>query len=151
MFANNTRHYFHVKTTTLLAVAGCVWLLAGFNIVRLGLIAYTTLSVIKWWHILLSCVVFFCFGKMFYSISHKHITRIVTYQAPTKPIWQFFNKKAYLIMAIMMGGGMYIRYSGLAPDIFIAVFYTGLGCALFLAGVLFLQHFIKHRCTDSHV
>ena len=39
-------------------------------------------------------------------------------------------------MAVMMGGGIWLRSSGLVPDVFIAVFYTGLGCALALAGVL---------------
>lgn len=40
-------------------------------------------------------------------------------------------------MAVMMGGGIWLRSSGLVPEVFIAVFYTGLGCALALAGILF--------------
>lgn len=36
-----------------------------------------------------------------------------------------------------------MRASGLVPDVFIAVFYTGLGCALALAGVLFWIAFIR--------
>lgn len=73
------------------------------------------------------------------SIFHvkKHTRRIQNYQETYRPVWHFFDLKAYLIMAVMMGGGIWLRYSGLAPDIFIAVFYTGLGCALALAGVLF--------------
>ena len=39
-------------------------------------------------------------------------------------------------MAVMMTGGIGLRVSGLAPEQFIAVFYTGLGAAL-LAGLLF--------------
>lgn len=46
-------------------------------------------------------------------------------------------------MAVMMGGGIWLRFSGLVPDIFIAVFYSGLGCALTLAGVLFWVMFMK--------
>lgn len=73
------------------------------------------------------------------SIFHvkKHTRRIQNYQETYRPVWHFFDLKAYLIMAVMMGGGIWLRYSGLAPDIFIAVFYTGLGCALALAGILF--------------
>lgn len=53
------------------------------------------------------------------------------------PVWRFFDLKSYCIMAVMMGGGIWLRTSGLVSDSFIAIFYTGLGCALTLAGVLF--------------
>ena len=36
-----------------------------------------------------------------------------------------------------------LRSSGLAPERFIAVFYTGLGCALALAGVCFWGAFLR--------
>ena len=38
-----SRPHFHVKKRTLLAIAGCVWLLAGFNVARLGVISYGAL------------------------------------------------------------------------------------------------------------
>lgn len=61
--------------------------------------------------------------------------------------------KSYLIMAFMMGGGIWLRPSGLVPDTFIAVFYTGLGCALALAGVLFWMMFFafcrQHEVTAA--
>ena len=51
-------------------------------------------------------------------------------------------------MAVMMGGGIWLRYSGLAPDIFIAVFYTGLGCALALAGdIVWIQIYGSGKMT----
>ena len=48
-------------------------------------------------------------------------------------------------MAVMMGGGIWLCASGLAPEVFIAVFYTGLGSALALAGVLFGFVFLTYR------
>lgn len=57
----------------------------------------------------------------------------------------FFDLKSYCIMAFMMGGGIWLRSSGLVPDVFIAVFYTGLGCALVLAGVLFWIMFFLYK------
>lgn len=56
---------FYVKKRTLLAVAGCVWLLAGFNVARLGMLAYKNLSPVLAVHIVLSLVVFCAFGSMF--------------------------------------------------------------------------------------
>lgn len=44
-------------------------------------------------------------------------------------------------MAVMMSGGIGLRLSGLAPERFIAVFYTGLGAALLLAGLLFGRNY----------
>lgn len=34
----------------------------------------------------------------------------------------------------MMSGGIGFRAAGIFPDIFVAFFYSGLGCALALAG-----------------
>lgn len=47
-------------------------------------------------------------------------------------------------MAFMMGGGIWLRSSGLVSNPFIAVFYTGLGLALALAGVMFWILFAKN-------
>ncbi len=131
---------FHVKKRTLLATAGCVWLAAGINVARLGILAYRFILQIQIWHILLSLAVFCVFGLMFFKMNVKHTKRIQGYTQPFLPIWQFFDLKSYIIMAVMMGGGIWLRSSGVAPDVFIAVFYTGLGCALSLAGVLFVIH-----------
>lgn len=43
----------------------------------------------------------------------------------------------------MMTGGIALRASGLAPQGFIAVFYSGLGAALLLAGLLFGLRFVR--------
>lgn len=139
----NEHRLFHVRKRTLLCIAGCVWLLAGFNVARLGIISYGRLEEITFWHILLSIVVFCAFGAMFFKMSMKHTRRINGYQEEFRPVWHFFDLKAYLIMAFMMGGGIWLRSSGIAPEVFIAVFYTGLGCALALAGILFWVMFFK--------
>lgn len=114
-----------------------MWLIAGINVARLGILSYGTIPQIGILHILLSVVVFCAFGLMFFKMSVKHTKRIKGYEEDVRPIWHFFDLKSYIIMAVMMGGGIWLRSSGLAPDVFIAVFYTGLGCALALAGVLF--------------
>lgn len=36
--------FFHVKKRTLLAVAGCVWMLAEINVARLGILSYREIS-----------------------------------------------------------------------------------------------------------
>ena len=135
--------FHHVKKRTLLAIAGCVWLIAGFNVARLGILAYMNMQI-TFVHILISLAVFCAFGFMFYKMSMKHNRRIKDYAEPTRPFWNFFDLQAYCIMAFMMGGGIWLRYSGLVPELFIAVFYTGLGCALAGAGVIFWVMFLRY-------
>ena len=48
-----------------------------------------------------------------------------------------------MIMACMMGGGIGFRAARIFPDIFIAFFCSGLGCALALAGVTFLRKYMR--------
>lgn len=144
----NKKSIFHVKKRTLLGIAGVVWLIAGFNVARLGVIAYNDLTKITFLHILLSILVFIAFGFMFYKMSMKHSKRIKGYPEEYKPFWHFFDLKSYLIMAFMMGGGIWLRSSGLVPEVFIAVFYTGLGLALASAGILFWIMFAKYHNED---
>lgn len=42
------------------------------------------------------------FGMMFFKMSKKHTKRILGYEA-IHPFWHFFDLKAYMIMACMMG------------------------------------------------
>lgn len=145
----NSYPFFHVKKQTLLAVAGTVWLIAGFNVARLGIISYSQLYTLSASHVLSSLFVFAAFGIMFFKMAKKHARRILGYKQERRPVWHFFDLKAYLIMAFMMGGGIWMRASGLLPNTFIAVFYTGLGCALAVAGVVFWCIFGAAKNVDT--
>ena len=98
---------FHVKKRTLLLIAGIVWLIAGFNVARLGALAYFIIES-KWYLYLLSIAVFIVFGRMFFKMSKKHTKRILKYE-DYKPVWNFFDLKAYLIMAFMISVGIGFR------------------------------------------
>lgn len=73
------------------------------------------------------------FGKLV----RKHTYRIINYQEEKQFFLKFFDVKSFLIMAFMISFGIGIRMSNILPDLYIAVFYSGLGAALFLAGLLF--------------
>lgn len=135
---------YKVPKRALLIIAGIVWMIAGFNVARLGIISYKMIDV-KWYHPVLSLVIFMMFGAMFFKMSKKHGKRIKNYEEARRPFWNFFDLKAYIIMAIMMGGGIGLRQAKVFPDVFVAFFYTGLGCALFLAGVIFVYTFISWK------
>lgn len=138
------RKFYEIPKRTLLIIAGIIWMIAGFNVVRLGIISYKLIEM-RWYLPVLSVVIFVLFGMMFFKMTQKHSKRIMNYEEDYRPFWNFFDIKSYIIMAVMMGGGIGLRNAGVFPDVFVAFFYTGLGCALFLAGVCFCIRFIKGR------
>ncbi len=78
---------FRVKKRTLLFIAGAVWLIAGFNVARLGILSYRIIEP-KWYMYLLTVLVFALFGAMFFKMSKKRTTRSVGYEG-VRPIWEF--------------------------------------------------------------
>lgn len=138
-----------VKKRVLLMLASIVWMIAGFNILRIGVISYAGYVTI--WNLFLSGLIFAAFWFLvFYKLVIKHTDRIQKYEEEMQFFWHFFDKKSFLIMTFMMTFGIGLRASHLAPDVFIAVFYSGLGTALFLAGILFgVQYWNERRKVKS--
>lgn len=126
----------------LLLLAGIVWLAAGINILRIGLLSYGGYVTVL--NIFLSMAVFMFFWLMIFSrMVRKHTGRITGYQEEKQFFLKFFDVKSFIIMACMISLGIGLRASGICPRVFIAVFYTGLGTALALAGGRFMCHFVR--------
>ena len=131
-----------VSKRNLLLLAGLVWAVAGLNIVRLGILAYP--GHVTVWNLILSVGVYAVFMLfVFAKMVRKHTHRISNYPQERQFFLKFFDVKGFCIMAFMMTFGIGLRVSGLCPDVFIAVFYTGLGAALLMAGVKFFINFWK--------
>ena len=125
-----------VKKHHLLFFACVVWMIAGFNVLKIGIESYNEYRTILNYG--LTILVFLVFWVMvFYKLTVKHTTRIQGYEEEKQFFYKFFDLKSFFIMAFMISFGIIIRTFHLLPERFIAVFYTGLGAALFLAGVLF--------------
>ena len=132
----------NVKRNTLLLLACFVWIAAGFNIFRIGFIEYKPYhNIINY---LLSVLVFVVFQIfIFAKLVKKHTERIGKYNEEKHLFIKFFDGKSFVIMACMMILCIVLRYGGLAPKRFIAVFYAGLGASLLLAGLKFGYNFIR--------
>lgn len=125
-----------VKKHHLLFFACVVWMIAGFNVLKIGIESYNEYRTILNYG--LTILVFLIFWFMvFYKLTVKHTTRIQGYEEEKQFFYKFFDLKSFFIMAFMISFGIITRTFHLLPERFIAVFYTGLGAALFLAGVLF--------------
>ncbi len=131
-----------VKKQNLLLLAGIVWMIAGFNVLRIGLETYAEYRMIINYAITLMVFLVFWF-MVFHKLTIKHTKQIHEFEVELQLFYKFFDLKSFLIMAFMISFGIIIRKFRLLPDRFIAVFYTGLGAALFMAGVLFTWNYIK--------
>ena len=119
-----------IKKQTLLLLASLVWMIAGFNVLRIGIETYAEYQTVI--NYIVTIIVFLLFWFMvFYKLTNKHTIRIQGYEEEKQLFYKFFDLKSFLIMAFMISFGIIIRSFHLLPERFIAVFYTGLGAALF--------------------
>lgn len=89
----------------LLLLAGIVWLAAGINILRIGLLSYGGYVTVL--NILLSLAVFMFFWLMIFSrMVRKHTGRITGYQEEKQFFLKFFDVKSFIIMACMISLGI---------------------------------------------
>ncbi len=137
-------HLVSIPKNHLMLIAGLVWCAAGAMVSLVGLPLEFSLAPS---HVLLlpaAAVIFVAFYVFVFSrLVRKHTGRIRSRTEDRLPIWQFFNASSWAVMALMMGGGMALRFSHLMPDWVIAFFYSGLGVALFLCGLRFVGVFAR--------
>lgn len=134
-----------VSTDKLLLVAGIVWFIAGANIVNIGLTAFLDETGWLFWALLVGTFAIFVLFHIFVftKMVGKHANRIKGYEEDKTHVFKFFDKKGYIMMAVMMGGGIALRATGVAPEWFVAFFYTGLGAALAVAGASFVLRYFR--------
>lgn len=133
-----------VNKVYLLLICGIVWIIAGFNVFRIGFTSYTL--YISPLSIILSALVFFIFlFVIFLKIVNKHEKRIMQYQKK-EFILKFFDKKSYILTSCMITVGIVLRQ--FLPLRFIAVFYTGLGLALAFAGIKLFIRFLVIKKSE---
>lgn len=95
-----------VKNRTSLLIACFVWLIAGINIVRIGLLAYV--GHITFLNIILSIIVFCLFWFLIFNrLINKHTIRIAGYETKKQYFWYFFDLKSFIIMTVMMNTRYY--------------------------------------------
>ena len=134
----------HVPKNQLMLIAGVVWCAAGAMVCMVGLPLEVRLAPSQLVLVPLAAAIFLAFYVFVFSrLVRKHTGRIRARTEDRLPVWHFFNASSWAVMAVMMVGGMALRFSHLVPDWAIAFFYSGLGVALFLCGVRFLGVFAR--------
>ena len=133
-----------VKKRNLLLIASIVWGIAGFNVLKIGITSYINyVSIIN---ITASLIIFSLFWFLiFKKLVNKHTIRIKNYKEEKQFFLNFFDLKSFLIMFFMITLGIIIRKFNLLPEKIIAIFYSGLGTSLFLAGILFFNKYLIYN------
>lgn len=139
-----------VSKNVLVLIAGLVWSFAGIMVCVVGLPLLWSLGPgdpILYPLALVNFLLFYFF--IFSRLVVKHTQRIRTDPRSRLPFWNFFDRSSFIVMAIMMAGGMWLRLAHIFPNWMIAFFYSGLGVALFLCGVRFVNVFLAKGVGTS--
>jgi hypothetical protein len=134
---------FKVNNRQLLLLAGMVWIVAGANILRIGILTWLTDSQYWLFKAGEATIVFLIFFNLiFRRLYIKHSDRI-SKKANNNHLLSFFDLKGWIIMLFMITLGVTVRKFQLLPNSFISVFYTGLSTALIITGILFFRKGIR--------
>lgn len=134
-----------VTQHTLLITVGAIWLLAGVNILRIGLTCW--INDTQYWLFKIceaSLIFILFFGIIFHGLYKKHTLRISQKKGKQCP-FSFFDIKGWIVMITMITGGVVARVYHLLPNSFISVFYTGLSLALIGTGLRFIKYWWKNK------
>ena len=138
-----------VNRKVLLITAGIVWMAAGANILRIGIVTWLTDSQYWLFKIGEATVVFLLFFLLvFKKLYYKHTKRIEQKKKEKNCPFSFFDVKGWIVMVFMIPFGITIRSFHLLPDAFISVFSTGLSLALMSTGVLFIRYWWVSRKSN---
>ena len=135
-----------VNRQVLLITAGIVWIVAGANILRIGIV--TWLNDSQYWLFKMgeATVVFLLFFILiFRRLYYKHTERITQKKQEKNCPFSFFDVKSWIVMIFMISLGISIRSLHLLPTSFISVFYAGLSLALIATGALFIRYWWQRR------
>ena len=97
---------FKVRSKYLLLIAAAVWLIAGSQVARMGIEAIAAGNGNLWLLLIGIPAAFVVFHMMFSKLVGKHAARIRSYGEEKMHVLKFFDVRGYLIMAVMMGGGI---------------------------------------------
>lgn len=133
-----------IPKNRLMLIAGLVWCVAGAMVCGIGLPLLWKLGGTQLILYPLAGVIFLIFYFLIFSrLVIKHTERIRERPEQRLPFWNFFDTSSYVVMVIMMAGGMWLRLGHIISNSMIAFFYSGLGIALFSCGVRFLGVFSR--------
>jgi hypothetical protein len=84
------------------------------------------------------------FFLLFKKISRKHVRRILAIDIAKPCLFSFFDFKGYVMMALMITGGLLIRAFKLIEPSILYTFYACMGTPLLLSATRFYHSFATY-------
>lgn len=136
-----TKYKPSVSKHNLLFIAGMAWTIAGGILAGRGLTYLVAHGQYLGWRLAGGLV----FGMIFYvllfaKISRKHIKRIHGLNIPYPCAFSFFNLRGYLMMAIMITGGIMLRRLDVINKEWLYNFYVTMGVPLLVSASRFFYY-----------
>lgn len=131
-----------VPKSTLLLVGGLLWILIG---IMLDSLAYSWLRIERHDHALWAAVIGFGASLVihhfgFLRIVDRNLNRILPMQG-RRCVFSFMPWKSYILVAVMIALGFFLRHSPL-PKLYLAAVYIGIGTALILSSIRYLRYVV---------
>ena len=133
-----------VKRENLLLISGLMWsgvglLLNFFALIWMHSFNISTMAAIVTAGISAGLMISFL---GFNKIADKNIRRILTYENRVC-VFAFQEWKSYLLIAVMMSMGIFLRSSRFVPRPYLASMYIGIGLALLISSIRYYRLFIN--------
>ena len=135
-----------VSRHTLLLIAGLVWTIAGGILLGRGLYYLVANSAYLWARLaggLLFGLVFYVI--LFAKISRKHILRISVLKIPYPCAFSFFNTRSYIMMTVMITGGLLLRKLDVMNKEWLYNFYVTMGIPLLISASRFFYSWFTKK------
>ena len=148
----NTDRILPVNKEHLLLMQVLCWLGPGIKIIITGIQAILQVQTDHpqrvWWLCLIAVAVAICFSLMFNNFIKRYTARILNFPERKKSLFAFFDLRGYIMIIFFMCLGISLKFIPGIPVEFFAGFYPGLGSALSIAGVRYLDCWSKAICKQ---
>ncbi len=138
---NYTRLKPAVNRKWLVIISGAMWSAVG---IFLNVLAFNWLMSFDYIQILSTIIIGLLAGLIvarfgFGHIANKNLGRIFAYPKEVC-VFAFQEWKSYILIAVMMSMGIYLRTMGMVPKYLLAPIYISIGTALFLASFIYYRN-----------
>lgn len=135
-----------VKKKTLYVIAGFVWSMAGCILIFKSMFFIFDIYQHIFWKIaigIISGIVFYF--VLFTKISKRNIKYIDLIIIENPCFFSFFNLKSYIMMAVMITGGIMLRKFEVINIEYLSIFYLAMGIPLLISAFRFFNARIKYK------
>lgn len=138
-----------VPKRSLLVIAAMAWIFAASMLLTRGFLLSGKIRHSHWLSIFLSITAGVLFYLVLFSkISSGHVNRIISLENERPSVFSFFSLKSYILMTLMISGGIFLRKSGIVFSGTLSIVYITMGVPLFISSLRFFYNWIFYS-ADS--